>query len=458
MLSWPPSYARVATLACLLVSCGRTGLQLASPPDPDDGGRPALGDAGRDAGAEPDAGDPDAGLPPLPPCGADVSVGEERFRVPGLAGAPVFGDDGTLYAPMLNDDDRSIDLAAYARCTGEELWRQPAIGPASPTAVRYPSVRRTSADDLVLVNTEGFFGAYGIFRFNEAGERQPDYELRSRINGFYAIPRGAGPVLRELEELERRTVTFDVDGRRTGTWPFDAAPQEECGATRDALYCFDVAYRLATGEELWRREGGELIDGVIRKVVGPALADGRAYVVLYGISAYDFVAVELETGRLVFRVPLMRTTQGQADLRIGRPVVGEDGTVYVYAHGTRTGAPPPGRLTAFDPDGSERWVFGAPATSRAFFVHDTHLVGDAGLVYLAIGEAVSAVEAATGALRWRLAVPERVDTAHVTLSRAGDLAVRTNDDQLIVIATESRGLARSPWPAPAGSVRQANDR
>ena len=141
---------------------------------------------------------------------------------------------------------------------------------------------------------------------------------------------------------------------------------------------------------------------------------------------------------------------------MGGPIVGAGGVIYVYVHIHRDDGPP-GQLQALRPDGSRTWTFTAPATRTDYNRFATHVVGDAGVVYLGVGRAVSAV-GEDGRLRWSLAVPEGVNASAPVLSPTGDLAVHTDDDQLLMIATESRGSARTAWPSSNGDSRNANAR
>jgi len=44
------------------------------------------------------------------------------------------------------------------------------------------------------------------------------------------------------------------------------------------------------------------------------------------------------------------------------------------------------------------------------------------------------------------------------LSSNGDLALHTDDDRLLVVATESAGAAPSAWPLTGGDARNGNAR
>lgn len=439
------AYASLIVLA--LVGCGaRTGLEAA--PAPGDGGRP---DAGR-----PDAALPDAG-PPVMPCGDAVPAGSIRWRVEDVVVGAAFGPRGHVYATV-RAADGAIDLASFDRCTGALRWRRPAMpAPERPGLVRSPRVRFTSADEVLVVSSNGYIRSYGLWRFDLEGAPLPEYALPQPMVDFYAIPADHGPVVRTYGDEVGYTHALDLAGAVEATWPESITPAEECVASGDRMHCYAGSYRLPSGEVLRESPGSaELVDGTFRHVVPPAVHGDRLYAIVYGVSTYWFDAVDVTDGSRVFRVSLMRTSRGQTDLRLGRPVVGPDGVVYVYANGHREAERYTGALVAFDRDGAERWRFVADATEQEFFFHATHAIGDAGVVYLAIGDGVYAVDARDGRERWALHPGAAFNRPQVAIGPTGDLAVHTDTDELLIIATESSGLADSPWPAPAGDRRNAN--
>lgn len=435
-------------LTLALAGCGaRSGLDVGAPP-PGDGGL----DAGRaDAGF-------DAGPPPPPPCGDALPPGTVRWQVPGVPVGSAFGPDGNVYATVLTDD-LAIDLASFDRCTGELRWQRPALAPPErPGVVRRPRVRFTTDGDVLAVNADGYIALYGVWRYGLDGEARPAYAVPGSVVDFYAIPAGRGPLLRTRRDETSYTTQLGLDGAVEGEWEPAISPAVECVGQGARLLCYGGAYRLPDGAPIWTSSSAEILDGTLRHVVPPAIHGDRLYAIVYGISTYRLDAIDLRDGSRVFRVPLMRTTAGQSDLRLGRPVIGADGTLYVYANGHRDDAPYTGALVALDRDGAERWRFVADASVQEFFLHGTHVLGDAGLVYLAIGDGVHAIETRDGTERWSLPTESAVNRPQIALGPGGDLLVHTDDDELLVIATESTGLADAPWPAPAGDVRNANAR
>lgn len=435
-------------LSLALAACGaRTGL--------------TAGDALGDAGAERRDGGVDAGVdagPPLPTCPDAVPAGSIRWRAAGVVVGAAFGPDGHVYAPV-HAAAGAIELASFDRCTGALRWQRPAMPPPErPGTVRRPRARFTTAGDALLVNADGYVALYGVWRYGLDGEARPAYAIPERMVDFYAVPAGFGPIVRTYADEVSRTIVLALDGAPAASWDLDVTPASECVAVGERLVCYGAEHRIPFGETVWSSGTAELVDGTFRHVVPPAIDGDRLYAIVYGVSTYWLDALDRRDGARIFRVPLMRTTRGQTDLRLGRPVVGADGTVYVYANGHREGESFTGALHAFDRDGEERWRFVANASMQEFFLHGTHALGDAGLVYLAIGDAVYAIDARDGGERWALRPGTAFNVAQLALGPSGDLAVRSDGDELFVIATESRGLADGPWPAPEGDGRNANAR
>lgn len=192
-------------------------------------------------------------------------------------------------------------------------------------------------------------------------------------------------------------------------------------------------------------------------MLAPAFDGARMWSVEYGVSTYRLVAVDVASGVRAVETMIMRTSSGQTELLIGPPVVTSRGDVAVYVHGTRE--PPRGALEVYAPDGARRWTFVAPRAPRStpaggavFSGEATHLAGRAGVLYLAMGDAVYAIDEDSRE-RWRVEGLGDLNEPGVNLSDNGDLYVRDADGALTAIATESAGLAASPWPIPGGDAR-----
>jgi outer membrane protein assembly factor BamB len=231
----------------------------------------------------------------------------------------------------------------------------------------------------------------------------------------------------------------------------------ECLLAAGAAYCWNVAYDLGDGGDLsllFHRDPPRLIDGGLRGISQPAF-DGRLlWSLVYGISTYEVVAIDPRTGEEVIRHPLARTTRGQTDMVASPVVIGPSGEVLVYFSGHRTDGPD-GQLHALSPeDGSELWSYPAPRSPRprggVFSTTSSLAVGDANVVYLAVGEGVHAVVVSNGVGRWVASSVGDMNEPELQISPLGDIAALNAGGQLYIIVTESLTVARSPWPVAGG--------
>jgi|GEM_PF-1445863 len=426
-------------------ACGaRTGLE--GPPD-------AAVEAASDVAATPDAGPGDVPLQP-PSCGRQTPVGSVRFAVEGVTGHAAIDADGTIYAPY-ETAERGRGVVALDAC-GRERWRAPAVRPTRGGRVLGGEVRLSTGGDVLLTSMYGDTAARGLWRFGRDGAARPPYPAVDAVVRFVGLPPGRGPVLVTQGAMTTvgRLAGFDLAGRQTLDAP-DWSNVNECAVSGTVVGCLDTALDLAGGRRLWS-EPYEILDGTLRHALPPAIDGDRIYVAFFGLSSYVLVARELRTGRALWRVNLARSTRGQVDLLMGAPVVGADGTVYVYVNVHRGGGAS-GELVAVRRDGTRAWGFGADATRTDYQRYATHAVGRAGVIYLAVGRALYAV-GEDGRQRWTLAIPEGANASAPVLSPNGDLALHTDDDRLLVVATESAGAAPSAWPLTGGDARNGNAR
>lgn len=409
-----------------------------------------------DAGADDvrvDALAPDNTRPALPDCGARPAAGTLRFRVPGVAGHAAIDADGTIYAPYATPT-RGRGVVAIDAC-GRERWRTHAVEPSRGGAILAGEVRLSTAGDVLLTSMLGDVAARGVWRFGTDGRPRPPYPVADTVVRFVGLPPGLGPVVvTQAGTTEGRLEGYDLAGRRLFQWR-DWSNVNECAIRGGTVACLDRAFDMDRQRVLWTQPV-EILDGTLRRPLPPAVDGDRIYVAFFGLSSYVLIARDVGTGRVLWRTELARSVRGQVDLLMGGPVVGPGGVVYVYVNVHRSDGGT-GRLQAIRPDGSLAWAFAAAATRADYNRYATHVVGDAGVVYLGVGRSVSAV-GGDGRLRWTLPVPEGVNASAPVLSPAGDLAVHTDDDQLLVIATESSGPANTAWPSSNGDSRNGNAR
>lgn len=443
----------IGTLALLTLACGaRTGLAHGEERDAQVEPREDAGP--RDAGP-PDAGAPDAGRPEPPDCGEAVPVGAVRGSVEDVDARVAVGPDRNLYSVRQVDGGwLAISLDPCLR----ERWSAPIEG-----LRRLPRVMIDARGDLWILGQ----GEPGFWRFSpEGAPLEAPLPIERLLFTWIGVPGDAGPVYATSVEVEEKYLhRIDAAGgdRRVRLeTPSSFVYDDECGLFGELAACWNVAYDRRSLEQRWFVSSARIVDGTFRHVLAPAFDGARMWSVEYGISTYRLVGVDLATGARAVETTIMRTSSGQTELLLGPPVLTASGDVAVYVHGTREG--PRGALELYAPDGARRWAFVAPRARRStpaggavFSGEATHLAGHAGLLYLAMGHAVYAVEA-DGTERWRVEGLGDLNEPGVNLSDNGDLYVRDAGGVLTAIATESFGLAASPWPIPGGSARLSNAR
>lgn len=437
-------------LTALLAACGaRTGL-LVNERD---------GDADipvADADTFPDADDADIEPDVNPPgCWVPLAPGEIRARLSHVIGRVAVDREGTIYAPMA--EFGGVDLGAIDAC-GELLWQEVALPESGESG--QPQAHLYRRDEVMLSATWGGLANMGMVRFSRDGERLPDFPLDGNISNLVGVPSDYGPVLRSYDGDDEVTylsrLTPEVEDR-VAIYGMPDSPEaglvwrDECAIFARQITCFDVAFDLDTLEERWRYDP-RIVDGTLRHVIPPALFGNDSFAtIMYGISTYQLVLRSTVTGEQLWRETLVRSESGQEGLLTGAPIVSNGGRLISYINSGTSGT-----LRAHREDGSELWSLRADATERQFFYYATHVAGDDGLIYLAIGPTVYAVDEEDGSIRWQRDDLGAFHGRSVTLSPTGDLVLLNDNRELLIIATSASGPARSSWPAPGGGPRNDN--
>ena len=395
----------------------------------------------------------DAGPLVPPACGESIPAGQLRGSVGEIHSGTAIDAEGNLYvARRVGDDWFAVSLDPCLR----ERWSTPVpllsrsprrMHVGSTIAARcgwWPTTRSTSGTSL---------------RAASPSPRCPRWVPRATRG--WASPTARVPSTSVFRSSDDKSLIRLV-GDRWDETPL-AAPssfvyEDECALVGTQPTCFSVAFEHRPLRMRWMVDEPRLLDGTFRHVIPPGSDGARLWTIAFGISTYELIGVDLETGARTVRVPLMRTTRGQSELLLGPPVVTEDANIVVYRHGSGV----PGALVAFERDGTELWRYPAARTRRStsadgaiFDYEGTHLVGRGGLVYLAVGDSVHAVRAESGELVWRLDGFDDLNESAINLSVRGDLYVLDASGSLHAIATSSAGLAPTPWPVAGGNARHA---
>lgn len=294
----------------------------------------------------------------------------------------------------------------------------------------------------------------------------PQFRRDAALSG--AAPAGPGA---DLELVWSRPLGFSVEGSPAVVGDF---------AYATALPGLLVKLDLAGGEEAWRYEPGRTGDGGPVPTAGgaadfeddrfgessPAVADG---VVFVGDLLGTLHAVDAESG-------LARWTfTSGAEIKASPVVVGDRVLVgsydeRFYALDRESGAllwsvetEGPVHATAAVRDGVA-WITGCDAVLRALRISDgsevrrfdsgaytaaSPALGETALFYGTFDNEVLAVEAGTGALRWRYRHPERRFPFYASAALAGDRVVAAGRDKLVHALDRRTGEAAWTFRARA---------
>ncbi len=166
----------------------------------------------------------------------------------------------------------------------------------------------------------------------------------------------------------------------------------------------------------WRFETGGNIES------SPAIGeDGTIYVgsrdyYLYAIKPDETLKWKFKTGDWV----------GSS------PAIGEDGTIYVGSDDHY--------LYAINPDGTLKWRF-----DTGDWVGSSPAIGEDGIIYVGSWDGCLYAVNPDGTLKWRLKTGFYITSSPV-IGEDGTIYVGSGDHYLYAIYSDSKGVAKSPWP------------
>jgi len=129
------------------------------------------------------------------------------------------------------------------------------------------------------------------------------------------------------------------------------------------------------------------------------------------------------------------------------PVIGADGTVYIVAQGKRSdrGAKQRPRVYALDgKTGTWKWEFDIGKQS----IRSSPAIGADGTVYIGSHDdnMFYALNGQTGVKKWEIKLSIPMMGSSPAIGSDGTVYVGSKDNKLYAIKTDSKGLAKSPWP------------
>ena len=348
----------------------------------------------------------------------------DRSYVNGVA----VGDDGSIYlfrTTQLLSLDSDLVLR-WERDVAGGSWMTPAIGPTGTIYVT--PFRATSAfsPDGVLLWQDTTLGN---------GESAPAIDGDGNI---YVAGR------RDFAHIQR-FVRFDPSGNSTqlGIWDGTTLKVPPVVVGDSVIVWCDLG-NTCVGVS---RSGGELwVDTLPSRVryFAPSVAgDGRT---VYLPAAQYLIAIDGLTGAVLNEWPL-----GQSDYPLA-PIVDADGTVYWQTKRI---------LLALNPDFSVKWQADSLGGDHNVNAGGGPALAAGGVLYIACGVDLCAVNTADGSLRWRRELPVSGMPGQIVILPDSSIVFSTvnrilgGGDSVYVLKLRGRfPLAEAPWPLDGGNLRR----
>lgn len=339
-----------------------------------------------------------------------------------VVGAALSSDGQHLVAVLGYGFDPGGGIVSFDPATGEQRWTVPV--PESPSAdpviaggVVYAGVGSLVSDRSAVYALDIESGVQ-LWRTDVSNPELPATPVDGVTStaGTVFVNRGDGVLLAldAADGAERWSVRFERPQR--------GAPVTD-GAMVYVATGFDGAIILAldaaTGEERWRSSQPA------NPVTGPVVADGQLIV---GFTDGTLVAFDAATGEERWRALAGESNdEDPSPPWPGLPVV-VDGSLYVSSNGF-SGA----RTLAIDAEtGAVAWS----ADTGGFSTSAPALAGDTLLVGSDSGDLIG-LDAATGAERWRVVIPDTIDTgldqASPPLVGGGRIVVTTDAGGIVAL-------------------------
>ncbi|GAB6162858.1 hypothetical protein JCM12298_20180 [Desulfothermus naphthae] len=117
----------------------------------------------------------------------------------------------------------------------------------------------------------------------------------------------------------------------------------------------------------------------------------------------------------------------------GPPSIGEDGTIYVGSNDNY--------LYAINPDGTLKWKFKAEDCLSSLTA-----IGEDGTIYVGSKDHHLYAINPDGTLKWKFKTEGPITTSCPAIGEDGTIYVGSGDHYLYAIYSDSKGVAKSPWP------------
>jgi len=434
MLAAHPVHPALPAVAALLVASG-CGARSSLVTD-DERSLDASTRAVTDGAVRSEDGDYRTDGDPPRPCSSTVSPGTVRAELPAVVSSLVFDRLANLYA-IRGTVAGTVELVQWDGCY-QENWSVPL------------PFRAESAEVTLKVGRGGIYA------------NSPTQSAVVSSSGEVLVPLTPGDAgYVDLASTRPYPIVVSWDGVRSAV---GLAAYPEVGARLEAVAGLvggippDYGSCLVAGEllacagaslavtvnDLSTVYSRPIVHSGIGGIARPATDGELVYVTWHSGSSMGVRAFDPRTGVTRWSQPLISfASDSTVESTISAPVFSAGVVVVFYAGGPGIG----GELVALDSTGTFRWAF--PLIEAALEprrLHpSTHVVGDAGFVYLVSGNQIHAIRLSSGEEAWRGRLPVAA-AAGVNMSPSGDVVVRSVGHRALVIATESTGPAPGGWP------------
>jgi outer membrane protein assembly factor BamB len=308
--------------------------------------------------------------------------------------APIVAADGMVYAASSAQSDGNAAIYAVNSATGKPAWHTRPSGPspyaAGPGAVYGFQLTdggaKTSVAALSATSGKSVWTYDAGDLLNNAGEGSLIY-----ANGKVFVAAGTSDT---FSSGASDVIALDA-GTGRPVWKFSGGTQQTPVVANGILYAVDghqvVAVNAATGARIWQTEVGDGQSGIANTLAGELVCTDGTVV---GWTLGSVFALDAATGRQLWHnssgIPLLAAVGIVFLTKID--LSGKSAGVTIHAVYARTGA---------------------TAWTRTFGQNTYAFAAASGTFYVAIGDTVTAVTAATYQHRWtyRLKVPAANITA-----------------------------------------------
>jgi len=389
------------------------------------------------------------GPPPAPKSVAAIESHPRflwKFELGGhtSSSSPAIGHDGTVYIGTTAKDYSGVLYAIHPK-SGKKKWefRTGGSGPYSNPVI--------GTDGTVFISDNrkifALNGKTGAKKWETESIEKQNMSSKLAMDSNGTLIASGGRIC--AFNAESGDKLWGVNPKKWMGYPPSIGDDGTLYITYDHTV---FAYSIVDGSVKWKTDRKRSI-GRVNYTGSPALAsDGTLYVVgaqggPSSTSKAEIHALDGKTGQKKWKFVTHGASKFGASDSSGfcaSPVIGSDGIVYVSASDSI--------MYALDgKTGEKKWTFAAKQ-----WLSESAAIGSDGTVYYGTDDySVYALNGKTGAKLWEFPTGSIIKTSPA-LSLNGTLFIVSLDKHLYAIKTDSRGLAKSPWPMSGQNNQRTN--